>query len=149
MKMLCDFHGLVQLVHEPTRKEYLLDLAITIVGASVSVLPYIADHKAIQVKLPIPEVKEVAVERTVWLLKLANWQALENELGDIDWKILDNGTAEDALNVFMDVLWTLLVKHIPQKQLTCTRSSHPWLNSRRRVAIIRKKSMQKARTLFQ
>ena len=45
MKAFCDFHGLQQLVREPTRNEYLLDLVISdIPGVNVSVLPRIADH---------------------------------------------------------------------------------------------------------
>jgi len=66
MKMLCDFHGMSQLVREPTRGDYLLDLCISdIVGAKVEVLPYVADHKAILTKLPVPEIKEEFMERKV------------------------------------------------------------------------------------
>ena len=71
MKCYCDFHGLFQLVKEPTRNEYLLDLVITdMVGSSASVLSKIADHQAVLVKLPIPEVTEMAMTREVWKLKM-------------------------------------------------------------------------------
>ena len=36
----------------------------------------IADHNAILVKLPLPEVLESTVEREVWLLRRADWTAL-------------------------------------------------------------------------
>ena len=73
MKCFCDFHGLVQLVREPTRGEYLLDLAITDMPRSkVTVLPKIADHQGVLVKLPIPEVTERVVEREVWKLRQAD-----------------------------------------------------------------------------
>ena len=39
---------------------------------------------------------------------------------------------------FLEMLWFLLVKHIPRKAINCKRSSHPWLNSRCRAAVIRK-----------
>ena len=70
MKTLCDFHGLTQLVKEPTRKEYLLDLAITDIGGSIiKVLPCIADHNALLVKIPRPAIEEEEIRREVWLLK--------------------------------------------------------------------------------
>ena len=66
MKCFCDFHGLIQMVREPTRNEYLLDLALTdMPGASVKVLPQIADHKAVLLQLPLPEISEVAIVRDV------------------------------------------------------------------------------------
>ena len=40
LKAFSDFHGLFQVVREPTRYEYLLDLAITdITGSTATVLP--------------------------------------------------------------------------------------------------------------
>ena len=95
MKTLCDFHGLFQIVREPTRNEYLLDLVCTdIVGASATVLPYIADHAAVQVRLHIPEIKETKMERIVWDISKANWKDLEAEREAMDWSILARGTAE-------------------------------------------------------
>ena len=114
MKCFCDFHGLTQLVKEPTRNEYLLDLAVTdIVGSSACVLPRIADHQAVLVKLPLPEMKEVSIAREVWRLKDADWNKLKEDLEAIDWEPLRHGTAEDALNYFLDILWICLTKHIP------------------------------------
>ena len=75
MKIFCDFHGLFQIVKEPTRNDYLLDLAITdIVGAKVHVLPQIADHNAVKIVLPYPDIKEETLTHTVWHLKNANWK---------------------------------------------------------------------------
>ena len=59
LKSFCDYHGLIQIVREPTRQEYLLDLAVTdIHGASSEVMPKIADHKGVLIKLPLTEVLE-------------------------------------------------------------------------------------------
>ena len=103
MKIFCDFHGLLQLVREPTRQEYLLDLFCTdIAGSSVTVMPYIADHKRILAKLPLPVVLESVVEREVWLLKKANWAELKLELQAFDCKKLREGTAETALQYFLE-----------------------------------------------
>ena len=78
MKTLCDFHGLIQMVKEPTRNDYLLDLVITDIGGSVAkVLPKIANHNAVLVKVPKPAVKELEVEREVWMLKKAKWSSIK------------------------------------------------------------------------
>ena len=52
--------------------------------------------------------------------------------------MLQRGTAQDSVNYFLDVPWTLLIKHIPRKVVRNKRSSHPWLNTRCREAIIQK-----------
>jgi len=112
------------------------------VKSSVVLPPQIADHRAILIRLPFPEISEVTVARTVWLLKKADWNSLEEELGKIHWDPLQRGTAEDALNYFLDVLWTSLLKHIPRKAIQTKHSSHPWLNSRCREAIALKNASE-------
>ena len=135
--------GFSQLVREPIRKQYLLDLAICdLVGAKATVLSIIADHKGARIDIPMPVISEVGVARTVWHLNPADWEALQKELTEVDWSILNRGVAEDAVQYFLDVVWTLLVKHIPQKKIECKRSSHPWLNSRCCAAIIQTKSTE-------
>ena len=122
MKTLCDFHGLTQLVKEPTRKEYLLDLAITDIGGStVKVLPCIADHNALLVKIPRPAIEEEEIQREVWLLKQAKWKIMKKELASIDWGCLRQGIAEDALNQFHEILWMILIKNIPRRAIKCKK----------------------------
>ena len=148
MKVLCDYFGLSQIVRECTRYDYLLDLAITdIAGAKATVLSTIADHKGVLVKMPIAEVKETTVQRKVWHMRTADWHGLEAELGAFDWQILSRGTSEDVLNAFMEVLWTLLVKYIPQGFVENKRSTHPWLNSRCRMSYLTR-IMQNMRIIF-
>ena len=78
MKALCDFHGLSQIVREPTREQNLLYLAICdLVGATATVLPKIADHKGVRVDVPMTVINEVGISRTVWHLKSADWDKLE------------------------------------------------------------------------
>ena len=139
MKTFCDFHGFTQLVKEPTRNEYLLDLAITdIGGAGAKVLPRIADHNGVLVTFPLSVINESAIKREMWILKDANWKCLIQELKNIDWTFLNHGTAEDAVNLFQDILWTALIKYIPRKEIICKRSSHPWINDRCKRAIFEK-----------
>ena len=68
--------------------------------------------------------------------KHTDWQALEKELSEFNWRPLKNGTAEDAVVHLMDILWTLLIKHMSHNQIQYKRSNHLWLNSRDRSAII-------------
>jgi len=139
LKTFCDFHGLFQLVREPTRKEYLLDLALTdLPKSSAEVLPLIADHKGVLVKLPLPAFLEMQTTRTVWQLSKANWKALEADLRHFDWAMLQNGSAEDSFTNFFEALWQFLLKYIPQKQITSKKSTHPWLNERCKNAILKK-----------
>ena len=53
LKDICDQYGLVQLVHEPTRGDYLLDLCLSSTGNSkVEVHSKIADHACVVIKEP-------------------------------------------------------------------------------------------------
>ena len=81
LKSLCDFHGLIQMVKEPTRNDYLLDLVLTDVpSCSIKILPYIADHKGVMAILPLPEILEFSIEREVWILAKASWKVLKKDL---------------------------------------------------------------------
>ena len=80
LKSFYDFHGMLQLVREPARIEYLPDLVITNICKSiVTVLPRIADHNCLLVKSPIAELLEKIVKRDVWMLKDADREKMERE----------------------------------------------------------------------
>ena len=85
MKVLCDSFGLLQLVREPTREQYLLDLFLSdLPEIRMKVLPAIADHKAILAHVPLPEISEKTMCRYNWKLDEANWGELGKELEGID-----------------------------------------------------------------
>ena len=70
LKRVCDYFGLWQAVKEPTRNEYLLDLVLLdLVGSKYSVIPRIADHKGVLIKMPCKEILETVGEREVWHLR--------------------------------------------------------------------------------
>ena len=124
LKAFCEFYGMNQLVKEPTRhdkpsgNDYLLDLVLTdIPSCPTQVMPYIADHKGVMSTLPFPEVLETTVVREMWMLNEANWNSLKYELKEWDWTDLDNDIAEEALDLFLEFLWRLLVKCISRKQI--------------------------------
>jgi len=143
LKVLCDSLGLFQLVRDPTRYQYLLDLAITDVpGCTTQVLPRIADHNAVLVKVPVPKTEEKVVKRRAWLMDRAEWGGLRRAVAGIDWAPLRIGTAQDALNYFMEMLWYSICRFIPLKDIEIRKKSRPWLNSRCEQAISKKNSAE-------
>ena len=57
LKGFCDSYGLTQLVKQPTRYEYLLDLFLTdLPDCNVKVLPTIGGNNAILPSVPLPAV---------------------------------------------------------------------------------------------
>ena len=131
LKAVFDHFGMWQAVHEPTRNEYLLDLVRTdIQNAKTTITPAISDHKGVMTKLPFAEVLEASVEREVWNLSRARWDELKKALSCFNWGRLRDGTAEDALLFFMEILWHHLVKFIPRRRITTKKRSHPWLDGK-------------------
>jgi len=89
LKILCDNFGIMQLVREPTRGDYLLDLFLTdMAGCNVKVDSIIADHKGVLAKVPSPEIQEKKIVRRGWILKRAKWTDLEKSLADFGWQQL-------------------------------------------------------------
>ena len=143
LKGFCDYHGLSQLVREPTRNEYLLDLAISDVPkASASVLHAVADHRATLVRVPLPAAVEAQSTRIVWSLDKADWANLERGMAGFDWSIVRQGTAEDALNHFLEVLWLHIVKFISQREIKNHKGTHPWLDDKCRNAVAAKNAAE-------
>jgi len=57
LKGFCDRYGLTQLVNQPTRYEYLLDLfLIDLSDCNIKILPTIGDHNAILASVSLPVV---------------------------------------------------------------------------------------------
>ena len=90
---------------EPTRKTrsgkaYLLDLVLTDAQhTKATVTRFIADHKGILIKLPCPE-----IQCEVWNMSRADWNDLRQSLADLDWKLLREDSAEDAVDMFIEAL---------------------------------------------
>ena len=86
LKGFCDSYGLTQLVKQPTRYEYLLDLFLTdLPDCNVKVLPAIGDHNAILASVSLPAVTSKTIVRQGWILQLAKWQELQTSLRDFEW----------------------------------------------------------------
>lgn len=134
---------LQQLVREPTRGDYLLDLCLgDIPDCKNKVIPYIADHKGLVIHLPMnaPVVKDLP--RRVWHFRGAAWRDMKYDLCSHDWQILQEGTPNDATNCFTSYLTELCERYIPQTEIIVRKQTHPWLNDACRNAIRTKESCE-------
>jgi hypothetical protein len=105
---------------------------------ATKILPLITDHKGVLIQLPLPNFLEKQHTRMVWKLTKANWKDLKTELKAFDWTKHSLGSAEDALNYFLEVLWTLLCKYIPRRETKDIKSTHPWLDEQCKNALYQK-----------
>ena len=75
LKEFCDEYGMRQLVHEPARGRYLLDLCISDLDTCKISYGYsIADHRSILCQLLAACVSRHPISREVWHFKNAAWQ---------------------------------------------------------------------------
>ena len=127
LKEVCSSYGLVQLVDQSTRGEYLLDLVLCDSPATVQVQvrSKIADHNCILVKVPDVVETRTFEPRVVWKLDDANWGAIETHLRDFDWRVLREGTVDDALDVFESTLRQQMLEHIPRFSKPIVKSTLP------------------------
>ena len=139
LKEICDDFALQEIVRQPTRGEYLLDLCLTDLEDSKCVtLPEIADHKALlfSVKLPMP--KSLIIKREAWHFKGAAWHNLRCELRAWSWARLKHGSVAMAAKYFLDSVMNLCYVYIPRSTVEVRKSSHPWLNAACRDAVQQK-----------
>ena len=93
-------------MREPIREDCLWAFVLPdIQNTLIMVLPYVADHKGLPAKLLCTEVLEPEFEREVWPLGMEDWDTLEGALRATEWRVLCEGTAEDALSHFQEILW--------------------------------------------
>ena len=143
LKEICDDHSLRQMVKEPTRGDYTLDLALSdIEDLKVQLLPQIADHRGLLSIVSVPQPTFHCVQREVWHFKGAAWQNIKCELNRIDWGYLQEGTVNQATESFLDTLYSLCCTYIPHTQLEEKKQSHPWLDDNCRAAISAKNAAE-------
>ena len=128
---ICRDSGLKQLVREPTRGQYLLDLVLTDMPeiSTVNVLPELTDHRivSIDIEVVVPHFDEVP--RTVWDLEHAGWEELKAELSSTAWaNLLDPSDPDASANRFCRKLEGLCDRYIPRKTISSRTTPHPWLN---------------------
>ena len=126
LKNLCDAYGMVQCVSEPTREQYLLVLFLTdLSDCKVNGGSSIADHKFLLGTVPVPVIQRQEISRHAFDFRKAQWKKLRSALCETDWNKLEQGTAEDAFNHFMQVLWNQVCTYIPFREIVFTSNRTP------------------------
>ena len=131
LRDFCDTVGLQQMVKQPTRGEYLLDLLLSdLEDTKCKVVSNIADHKGLLVSLPCKVPRTAFVTREVWQFAEADWDGLKEAIGAHDWSDLVSGDVHTGANIFTEQLLSFSKAFIPTRFLRERKSTHPWLNER-------------------
>ena len=140
-------HGLEQIVRDPTRGKYLLDLVLTDLGkaASACVLPGIADHNVVLARFCFSLETFSCPPRTVWCYHSADWIGLNEYLSEVDFSFLSELNVHDGAQQFTQLLLDSAKLFIHQKDVSCEASAHPWLTDSCRAAILKKHSLVNTR----
>ena len=145
-RLLCDTSnqmGLRQLVKEPTRGKYILDLVLTDVpDCSAKPCAAVADHNGVltQVKFKIPET--ASHEREVWHFSDADWERLESNIEDANWDFLITTFPSEGAQRLTEQLLRITEDNIPRRAVKIRKTTHPWLTERGEEAVRRKHEAQ-------
>ena len=116
LQELCGQHGLRQLVDQPTREQYLLDLVLSdLDDIKCVVLPKLADHSSLFIQVPDSLEVRPLPPREVWDFAHANCSAMKEKCANHAWACLQGGTVEEACDHFVKFVQELAVEHFPQK----------------------------------
>ena len=137
--------GLQQIVRDPTRGGYLLDLVITNMDelVSASVISTIADHHSVLCKLHVGKQKTIMVERVVWDFRKADWDGLNTALSRVDWSELVSGPISDAVERTTTRIISEAKIYIPKRSLKEHKGAHPWINDRCRESVFEKNQAER------
>ena len=132
----CTELGLRQIVRQPTRGKYLLDLVLTDLGDLVkaSVLDSVADHRSVLCELRLQTPKSQAISRKVWLYQKADWEGLKETLKETDWSFLNHSTIDEATVALTQKILAEARRFIPQKDIREEKGSHRWIDDKCREA---------------
>ena len=113
-------------MRHPTRGPYLLDLVLTNdAKTSASVGPKISEHHTLVIRIPDAVEKRNIASRVVWEYKDADWRQISESLENENWSCLQQGSVDDALDYFYNIVDQLMQNHIPQSVRTCQKSTLP------------------------
>ena len=77
--------GLRQLVRQPTRDKYLLDVALTgVPDCKAFSYSAVADHRSVVPKIFFKVTETVSHTREMWNFRIADWERLSNEIAESD-----------------------------------------------------------------
>ena len=124
-----DRAGLKQLVREPTRGDYLLDLAFTDVDdVRCAVVNKIADHKGLMITLPLAVPRVATQSRLVWQFIDADWDGLRWALASHDWSWISSVDPNVGAEQLTSRILCIAEQFIPRRLMLERKSTHPWIN---------------------
>ena len=118
-------------VREPTRGDYLLDLAFTdLDDVRCKVVGKVADHKGLLLTLPLSVPRVEIQSRLVWQFSAADWDGLRAALASQDWAWLSTVDSNEGAERLTSSILELAGQFIPRRRLQERKSTHPWINER-------------------
>ena len=105
---------LQQLVKEPTRGTYLLDLVFTdVTDSAASTLTAVADHRCVitKVKFKVPETS--THQREIWHFKDADWVRLASNIDDTNLDFLSSSAPSEGARLMTEKLLHIVDDNIP------------------------------------
>ena len=129
LRNFCELFGLSQLVDRGTRKEAILDLAISEHTGTVSYYPHLgtSDHIAVFLSfntgLQVPSSLPI---RKVYHWKSVPWNRLRGYFRRVSWSSLKSGYISDAISTFVAILTTVRDRYLSSTLPTTTRPTVWW-----------------------
>ena len=131
LESVCHEVGARQMVRNPTRNEYLLDLVLTdLDDVKAKVTPGVSDHEIVTASLKLSVPDSEIVERQVWQFRDADWEKMGDILDSTDWTFIESLDANAATEQMSTIILAAMDDCIPQRILKERKSSHPWLTDR-------------------
>ena len=79
--------------------------------------------------------QHVAVEREFWQFNKPDWEGLNSFLKDRDWHTVIGDDVDTSTALFTKLLLLSARRFIPVELRTVYKSTHPWINKRRKGAV--------------
>lgn len=111
--------------------KYFLGLAMTDLDqVKCKVLPKIADHKGLWLRLPLPAPRSISLVRTVWNYRDADWEGLKEALARQNWLWLQHVDANTGAQQLTDLTLAISGEFITKRNFSERKTTHPWVGER-------------------
>ena len=121
--------GLLQLVPEPSRGKYSLDLVISDVpDCTATPCAAVADQTGVLtcVNFKIPET--AIHQREVWHFRDADWARMASNIEETNWEFLSEIAPSEGAHKMTETLLRIAEENIPRRIANIRKSTHPAAN---------------------
>ena len=135
----CAQSGLRQLVKQPTRGEYLLDLVLSDIDEiTARVLPCIADHSCVLAEFSFSLDVLAPRARKMWNFRSADWSSLSEHVASLDFSFVSVESVDVATERLTDMIISACDIFISKRNVMEKVCSHPWMTERSLLALSEK-----------